>query len=128
MPLSQAASRVSVHPEVRKWMVEKQRQLGAGGGVVMEGRDVGTKIFPNADVKIFLEASPDVRMERRLKQYGGETERIAAELRERDARDRSRAASPLVPAPDAVVLDSSHLSIDEVVDKIEEIIARKLNR
>jgi cytidylate kinase len=124
--VSQAASRVSVHPEVRKWMVEKQRELGAAGGVVMEGRDVGTKIFPDADVKIFLEATPDVRMERRLKQYGGESERIAAELRERDARDRNRRASPLIPAPDALVLDSTHLTIDEVVLKIEDIIAERL--
>ncbi len=126
--VSQAASRVSIHPGVRKWMVERQRELGAAGGVVMEGRDVGTKIFPNADVKIFLEATPDVRMERRLKQHGGESERIRAELRERDLRDRSRKASPLVPAADAVVLDSSHLSIDEVVTRIEEIVADRLKR
>jgi cytidylate kinase len=124
--VSQAASRVSVHPAVRRWMVERQRELGAGGGVIMEGRDVGTKIFPDADVKIFLEAAPDVRLERRLKQHGGESERIAAELRERDLRDRNRQASPLVPAPDAVVLDSTHLTIDEVVQRIEEIIADKL--
>jgi CMP/dCMP kinase len=126
--VSQAASRVSVHPEVRKWMVARQRELGAAGGVVMEGRDVGTKIFPDADVKIFLEASPDVRLERRLKQQGGESERIAAELRERDLRDRKRSASPLVAAPDAVVLDSSHLSIDEVVARIEEMIEDKLKQ
>jgi cytidylate kinase len=124
--VSQAASRVSVHPEVRKWMVEKQRALGAAGGVVMEGRDVGTKIFPNADVKIYLEATPDVRLERRFKQYGGESERIAAELRERDLRDLSRKASPLAPAPDAVVLDSTNLSVDEVVTRIEELISEKL--
>jgi cytidylate kinase len=124
--VSQAASRVSVHPEVRKWMVARQRELGAAGGVVMEGRDVGTKIFPDADVKIFLEASPDIRLERRLKQHGGESERIAAELHERDLRDRKRSASPLAPAPDAVILDSSHLSIDEVVARIEEIIEDKL--
>ncbi|MGE0407581.1 MAG: (d)CMP kinase [Candidatus Korobacteraceae bacterium] len=124
--VSQAASRVSVHPEVRSWMVARQREMGSGGGVVMEGRDVGTKIFPDADVKIFLEATHDVRMERRLKQHGGDAEKIAAELRERDMRDRRRVASPLVPAPDAVVLDSSHLSIDEVVARIEELITQKL--
>jgi cytidylate kinase len=126
--VSQAASRVSIHPEVRKWMVARQREMGAAGGVVMEGRDVGTKIFPDADVKIFLEASPDIRLERRLRQQGGESERIAAELQERDLRDRKRSASPLTPAPDAVVLDSSSLSIDEVVARIEEVIEDKLKR
>ncbi len=127
--VTQGASRVSVHPEVRKLMVERQREMGQDGGVVMVGRDVGTKIFPDADVKIFLEASPEVRLDRRLKQQGqNEAERVAAELRERDLRDRMRAASPLVPAPDAIVLDSSHLSIDEVVSRIEKLVVEKMNR
>lgn len=129
--VTNAASRVSVHPAVRQWMVERQRELGAGGGVIMEGRDIGTKVFPHAEVKVFLDARPEVRQERRILQRaenGGKVEpqRIAAELQDRDLRDRSRAASPLVPAEDAVIVDSSHLSIDEVVDKVEELVRRKL--
>jgi cytidylate kinase len=125
--VTQGASRVSVHPRVREWMVARQREMGANGGIIMEGRDVGTRIFPDADVKIFLEASPEVRVERRLQQrQGGELEHIAAELRERDLRDRMRAASPLVPAEDAVILDSSRMSIAEVVERVEQIIAQKM--
>ena len=123
------ASRVSIHPKVRAWMVARQQEMGAGGGVVMEGRDIGTRVFPGADVKIFLEAHPEVRTERRLRQHElpqNERERIAAELRERDLRDRTRAASPLEKAPDAVVIDSSHLSIDEVVARAEELVRGKL--
>jgi len=130
--VTNAASRVSIHPAVRQWMVERQRELGQGGGVIMEGRDIGTKVFPDADVKIFLDAQPKVRQERRILQRtekGGKVEpqRIAAELRERDLRDRTRAISPLVPAQDATVIDSSHLSIDQVVDKIDELIRQKLS-
>jgi cytidylate kinase len=122
--VSQGASRVSVHPAVREWMVERQRELGAGGGVVMEGRDVGTKIFPDADVKIFLDAAPHVRVARRLNQEQGATaSALAAEISERDKRDRMRAASPLVPAADAVVLDTSNMSVGDVVGCIEEIIS-----
>ncbi|HEU5453907.1 MAG TPA: (d)CMP kinase [Terriglobales bacterium] len=124
-----AASRVSVHPKVREWMVARQQEMGAGGGVVMEGRDIGTKVFPDADVKIFLEAHPEVRAERRLKQRElpqDNKDRVAAELRERDLRDRTRAASPLEKAPDAVVIDSSQLSIDEVVQQAEGLVRDKL--
>lgn len=129
--VTSAASRVSIHPAVREWMVERQRELGAGGGVIMEGRDIGTKVFPHAEVKIFLDAKPDVRQQRRILQTAekgakAEAERIAAELRARDLRDRTRAASPLVPADDAVIIDSSHLSIDQVVDRVEEIVKAKL--
>src|SRR6266571_1022647 len=97
--VSQAASRVSVHPAVRKWMVARQRELGAGGGVVMEGRDIGTKVFPDADVKIFLDAEPEVRQSRRILQRGAggnreQAKREAAALLERDMRDRTRTVSP----------------------------------
>jgi cytidylate kinase len=102
--VTEAASRVSIHPKVREWMVARQREMGIGGGVVMEGRDIGTKVFPDADLKIFLDA----------------------ELRERDLRDRTRAASPLVAAEDAVVLDSTHLGEDEVLARIEELAHKKL--
>lgn len=127
--VSEAASKVSVHPKVREWMVERQREMGLGGGVVMEGRDIGTKVFPHADLKIFLDADPVIREQRRLDQQkikGAPAESIAAELRERDRRDRTRAASPLVPAEDAVVLDSTHLSEDEVVERVERLLAEKM--
>jgi cytidylate kinase len=123
------ASRVSVHPKVREWMVARQQELGAGGGVVMEGRDIGTKVFPNADVKIFLDADPVVREQRRLQQQnlrGTAAEATAAELRERDRRDRTRAASPLTPSPDALILDSTALSEDEVLRRVEELVQQKL--
>lgn len=129
--VTNAASRVSVHPSVRQWMVERQRELGAGGGVIMEGRDIGTRVFPHAEVKIFLDAHPEVRQERRVLQRAEkgaqvEPQRIAAELRERDLRDRTRAASPLIPAEDAIIIDSSHMSIDDVVEKAEELVRKKL--
>jgi cytidylate kinase len=123
------ASRVSVHPQVREWMVARQQELGAGGGVVMEGRDIGTKVFPNADVKIFLDADPVVREQRRLQQQnlrGTAAEATVAELRERDRRDRTRAASPLTPAKDAAILDSTGLSEDEVLRRVEELVQQKL--
>ncbi len=127
--VSEGASRVSVHPKVREWMVERQREMGIGGGVVMEGRDIGTKVFPDADLKIFLDADPVVREQRRLDQLkvkGASAQAIAAELRQRDRRDRTRAASPLVAADDAVVLDSTHMSEDEVVSRIGELVEERL--
>jgi cytidylate kinase len=128
--VTEAASRVSVHPGVREWMVARQREMGVQGGVIMEGRDIGTKVFPDADVKIFLEADPTVRAERRLKQRDGRAEQaaasVAAELRARDLRDRTRSASPLESAPDAIILDSTHLSIDQVVLRAEELVQCKL--
>jgi len=127
--VTEAASKVSVHPRVRQWMVAHQRVLGAQGGVIMEGRDIGTKVFPDADLKIFLDADPAVRGERRYRQApaGSETrpESVLAELRERDRRDRERAASPLVAAPDAVVIDSTRMSVEEVLARIEGLIAGK---
>ena len=127
--VTEAASRVSVHPKVREWMVARQRELGLSGGVVMEGRDIGTKVFPDADVKIFLDADPVIREQRRLEQQkvkGASATAMAAELRERDQRDRTRAISPLVAAPDAVVIDSTRLTEDEVLEKIETLVNRKL--
>jgi CMP/dCMP kinase len=127
--VTEAASRVSVHPGVRAWMVARQREMGSGGGVVMEGRDIGTKVFPDADIKIFLDADPVVREQRRLEQHkikGDVPSNLAAELRERDHRDRTRAASPLVPAPDAVLIDSTTLSEDEVLAQVEQLSQKKL--
>jgi CMP/dCMP kinase len=127
--VSEGASRVSVHPKVREWMVAHQREMGIGGGVVMEGRDIGTKVFPDADIKIFLDADPVVREQRRLDQQkikGPSAQDMAAELRERDQRDRTRAASPLVPADDAVVLDSTRMSEDEVLRRVEELVRARM--
>ncbi len=127
--VTDAASRVSVHPAVRAWMVERQREMGKDGGVIMEGRDIGTVVFPAADVKIFLEAAADVRVERRMKQRGaaaGKATAVAAELQKRDRRDRTRTTSPLVPAPDAVILDSTDLTIEQVVETAEQLIQEKL--
>ena len=129
--VTEAASRVSVHPRVREWMVARQREMGEGGGVVMEGRDIGTKVFPDADLKIFLDADPVVREQRRMEQQrvkGEVAAGLAAELRERDRRDRTRAVSPLVAAQDAVLIDSTQLSEDEVVARVEELVKKKLNQ
>lgn len=127
--VTDAASRVSVHPKVREWMVARQREMGIGGGVVIEGRDIGTKVFPDADVKVFLDATPEVRAERRRRQdtppTPEEEKRIAEQMRQRDRRDSTRTASPLVPAPDAVVLDSSSLSVEQVLQRIEQLIDEK---
>jgi CMP/dCMP kinase len=127
--VTEAASRVSVHPRVREWMVDHQRAMGAGGGIVMEGRDIGTKVFPDADLKIFLDADPVVREKRRMEQQkirGEVAAQVAADLRERDHRDRTRAISPLVPAADAVVIDSSQMTEDEVLARAGELVNEKL--
>ena len=96
----------------------------------MEGRDIGTNVFPAADVKVFLDADPVVREQRRMKQQevmpGPAARALAAELRERDRRDRTRSTSPLVPADDALLLDSTTLSEDEVLRRVEELVQRKL--
>jgi cytidylate kinase len=127
--VSEGASRVSVHPKVREWMVARQREMGAGGGVVMEGRDIGTQVFPDADLKIFLDADPVVREQRRMEQQkikGEVAANVAADLRERDHRDRTRAASPLVAAGDAVVINSTAMSEDEVLARAEGLANQKL--
>jgi CMP/dCMP kinase len=128
--VTQAASRVSVHPAIRSWMVDLQREMGRSGGVVMEGRDIGTVVFPDADLKFFLDASPEARSQRRYEQTGAAEvatpDTVLKELRERDERDRNRAESPLRPAADAVVIDSTTLSLDEVLARIEELVAERL--
>jgi CMP/dCMP kinase len=124
-----AASQVSVHPPVRKIMVARQRELGANGGVVMEGRDIGTAVFPNADIKIFLDADPAVRAERRVLQSHllspEETRRVQAEIAARDERDRTRGTSPLAPAPDAIILDTTHKDVEEVINAVYGIVVQR---
>jgi cytidylate kinase len=129
--VTDAASRVSVHPAIRAWMVRLQQQLGAEGGVVMEGRDIGTVVFPHAEVKIFLDAAPEVRGQRRFEQLGPapavQPEEVIRDLRARDERDRNRADSPLKPAEDAVLLDSTNMTLDEAVCAAEAIVEAKLS-
>lgn len=149
--VTSAASRVSIHHNLRVWMVQQQRALGAAGGVVMEGRDIGTAVFPDAEVKIFLDAAPEVRGNRRYRQTVPAEqitdrqnlsrqspdpitaeqqciaeEAIIREMRERDYRDRHRAESPLQPAVDAVILDSTALTLEEVLARAEEIVRSHL--
>jgi cytidylate kinase len=129
--VTDAASRVSVFPAIRAWMVHLQQQLGAEGGVVMEGRDIGTVVFPHADVKIFLDAAPEVRGLRRFDQLGPfpavQPDEVIRDLRARDARDRNRADSPLKPAPDAHLLDSTNMTLQEAVRAAEDIVSSKLH-
>src|SRR5580704_16628035 len=153
--VTSAASKISVHPHLRAWMVQQQRALGEAGGVVMEGRDIGTAVFPDAEVKIFLDAAPEVRGNRRYRQATPETlaiansnaeqnsdrqaptpltpeqqreaeEAILRELKERDYRDRHRAESPLQPAADAVILDSTSMTLEQVLARAEEIVRSHL--
>lgn len=121
--VSQGASRVSAHPPVRAALLELQRRLGSGGGVVVEGRDTGTVVFPAADAKFFLSATEEERARRRVAELmrNGAAADFAAtltELRERDHRDASRDVAPMVPAKDAIIIDSSTMTIDDVVEAI----------
>jgi cytidylate kinase len=121
--VADASSIVSTVAGVRREMVEIQRQLGRDNNVVMEGRDIGTVVFPDAEVKVFLKASPEERARRRFAEQpsGPSLEEVTAQIRERDARDTERDVSPLRQAPGAVAIDSTGLSIEEVVKKIEEL-------
>jgi CMP/dCMP kinase len=146
--VTEAASRVSTFPAVRAWMVSLQQQVGERGGVVMEGRDIGTVVFPHAEVKIFLDAAPEVRGQRRYEQIGQkgsapappgagaaqrggdgasspEREEILRDLRARDERDRNRKDSPLKPAPDAVILDSTNMTLEQALAAAEAIVVKK---
>jgi cytidylate kinase len=152
--VTSAASQISIHPHLRAWMVQQQRALGEAGGVVMEGRDIGTAVFPDAEVKIFLDAAPEVRGNRRFRQATPESlavaltdkqnagrqspdpltteqqklaeEAIVREMKERDYRDRHRAESPLQPAADAIILDSTSMTLDQVLAHAEEIVRSHL--
>ena len=125
--VSRAASVVATIPEVRHAVVDRLREMSLSQGVVMDGRDIGTKVFPNAQVKLFIEASPIVRAERRWKEDRAKgrdvsLEVIQTELEERDRRDRERAATPLVKADDAILIDTSLMTIDDVIARVLEII------
>jgi cytidylate kinase len=119
--ISQGSSQVSAHPEVRAALLDLQRRLGAGGGVVVEGRDTGTVVFPAADAKFFLTASEEERARRRVAQLAEsgtavDFEATVREIRERDERDARRDVAPMVPAADALVVDSSTQTIEQIVD------------
>jgi cytidylate kinase len=121
------ASKVSTRPVVRERLVALQRRLGAGGGVVMEGRDIGTVVFPDASVKVFLTAAPRERARRRaveLRAKGEvvDEEALAVAIAERDRRDSERAEAPLRPAADAVVLDTSGLDLASVIDRLVALV------
>jgi len=124
---SHASSVVATIPEVRAAVVDKLRAMSQSGGVVMDGRDIGTKVFPNAQVKIFLDATLDVRARRRCEEERGRGRDVNAaiireELEQRDRRDRERTATPLVQADDAIFIDTSDMPLDQVVERVLEIV------
>ncbi|MCB9667748.1 MAG: (d)CMP kinase [Myxococcales bacterium] len=128
--MAQAASDVSTYPEVRDALLSVQRRLGQGGGVVLEGRDIGTVVFPDADVKVFLTASLEARAQRRHKELiarGADSayEAVLEEIRQRDAQDMGREVAPLVPAKDATVMDSTALELEEVVERLYRLVKER---
>jgi cytidylate kinase len=127
--VAQAASRLATIGTVREVLVAKQQHAGAGGRVVMEGRDIGTVVFPKAELKIFLEAAPDVRAQRRWKEHQEKGDpvtlaEVLVEVRERDQRDRERRVSPLVRAGDAILVDNTAMNIEETA-KLVVMLARQ---
>jgi len=127
---AQQASKTSAVPVVRERLVAKQREMGAGGGVVMEGRDIGTVVFPRALVKVFLEASVHERARRRAGELHGtptkeQLARIEADIAERDDRDRNRSHSPLRPASDAVIVDTTEQTIEHVVQELRALVTSR---
>jgi cytidylate kinase len=116
--VSEASSRVSVHSGVREAMVARQRELIAAGRYVAEGRDIGTVVSPEAPLKVFLTASPEERAQRRAEQTGEDSDAVLAAQRERDARDEGREHSALRVAEDAVEIDTTGLTLDQVVDRV----------
>jgi cytidylate kinase len=131
LEVANGASKVAVIPGVRRAMVAKQRAIGERSSVVMEGRDIGTVVFPDADVKIYLDAQPEERVRRRFQEErakGGSVAEsaLAEQMKERDRRDTARADSPLAQAPDAIYLDTTPLSIEEVEEAILKIVRARV--
>jgi cytidylate kinase len=129
--IDKAASAVARMPRVREVLVARQRRIGEAGGIVMEGRDIGTVVFPNADVKIYLDASAEERARRRMNDpahSGGQAGQaaVAASIEARDHSDTTRVTSPLAMAPDAVRIDTTNLPIPAVVDHVLDLVHRKL--
>jgi len=125
----QAASRVAVIPEVRQALIDFQRRFARDeGGAVLDGRDIGTVICPDAEVKLYVTASPQIRAHRRWLELGGDETRVLAEVIERDARDAGRIEAPMKPAPDAVVLDTSVLSPQDAVARAIALVEAALRK
>ncbi len=126
--IDKAAASVARHPSVRRVLVARQREFGAGGGVVMEGRDIGTVVFPHADVKIYLDASPEERARRRAADPAHTSSKtsqlsdVATALAERDKSDSTRAVSPLAIAPDATLVDTTGVSVEDVIERVLSVI------
>jgi cytidylate kinase len=129
--VSSGASKIAVTPGVRRALVAKQREMGERASVVMEGRDIGTVVFPNAQVKIFLDADPGERVRRRCEEMRAKGEtvdsgQLAAQMKERDQRDSTRADAPLAQAPDAMYLDSTGQSIEDVIESILKLVRSRV--
>ncbi|MFZ5844588.1 MAG: (d)CMP kinase [Pseudomonadota bacterium] len=130
--VSQLASQVAAFPRVRSALFDRQRAFAKAPGLVADGRDMGTVVFPDADVKIFLTASAETRAERRFRQLqamgsGASIGDLLTSIRERDERDRNRAVAPLRPADDAIEIDSSHLNIDQVLQRVLDVVRDRLS-
>ncbi|WP_407351044.1 (d)CMP kinase [Pasteurella multocida] len=130
--VAEAASKVAVFPEVRKALLQRQQDFSTENGLIADGRDMGTVVFPNAQVKLFLDASAEERAKRRYKQLqnkgiSGNFDQILAEIKARDFSDRNRAVAPLKPAEDALILDSTSLSIEEVIAQALSYIQQHLD-
>ncbi len=129
--ISKLSSDISALPAVRYRMVELQRQMGAKGGVILDGRDIGTFVFPDADIKFFLTASPEIRARRRWlelqkKGINKEYDEVLRELEERDRNDAGRALAPLSIAEDAIVIDTGDMSVEEQVDTLHSLVLARL--
>ena len=123
--IDELSSKVAVDSEVRRHLVALQREIARGRDVVMEGRDIGTVVLPDAELKIFLWATPEERARRRLRERGGDYEEILRAIVRRDERDSTRADSPLRPAEDAVVIDTTHKSPDEVLRMVLQLVEER---
>lgn len=131
MEIAMLASELSTLPDVRERMVNRQKEIGSDGAVVLEGRDIGSVVFPDAELKVFLVADPDVRAERRLEEMRElgtvlSLDEIKEQIVERDRRDRERTLSPLTKAPDAIELDTSSLTIDGQVNRVVELAKQRM--
>ena len=129
--VSQLASSIAILPMVREWLLPVQQKVGSAGGVVAEGRDMGTRVFPDADIKFFLEADVNVRARRRQQELAEKgiqihLDTVRDEMVVRDTRDRNRTTDPLCPAPQAIMIETSQQSVDEVVGRMMGMIANRL--
>ena len=129
--ISQLASSIAVLPIVREWLLPVQQEIGKAGGVVAEGRDMGTRVFPNADIKFFLEADVNVRARRRQQELAEKgkpvhLDTVREEMEMRDSRDRNRTTDPLHPSPQAIMIETSQHSVDEVVGQMMGMISDRL--